>query len=518
MVLNAEHAVAPYAASFLGLPSDIRKQILRAAGLVRKNCPIGPSVERPTFASTLFLPHFDGDPDVQTQDDYLTSFNFSKPTCFDERPALPVQLLQIHPTVYDEARSILYGENTLLINIGDPRDLMYLTSLCSKSLAWIRRIHIILAPESHSIDVVCEGQSELWNICGYLSDKLPAYQVAVNYCIRLQWNPHHIRKLLEPLSALPPLLSLRVQAREPNNPSEFVDYLDDERAFRWLCRRFERKQFSGALWGEEVQTKLTQQPQTKGWEHFPFSLLPSELQTLVLSHSDVVSPSKCGVQFIHCGCCGYCNDGAQGFSCWCSRGGNYSSTCVCYPSESGLWAVSRSVRNECERVYYTHNIFELSNPAVDGLAADVSVIPAVTLRSIHKLRLGISPLTSFNGRLVQEWTYRDDQPWFKIVEKLHAHCRLDIINITVILRYVFLDANPLFVSQDRPEIRTITNAFSRFGLEHRCSVYALLSLPQGDPIKIKLHPFDVTSTKDHSTIVKAFFGLVEVLDSSCHSV
>jgi hypothetical protein len=297
--------------------------------------------------------------------------------------------------IYEEALDILYGQNQLIVNVVDDRDLNYIKTLSPKTVALIRSLYITFDPEPYTIDTICKALSQFWKFCRFIRDKILPSLVTVTYHAKLcQWNAHHTRKLLEPISILPSLKAFRCQFWWPG--VECQNSINERKTFRSLCQQ--------AVGGKQGTMFVKQK------DIFPFSKLPLELQDMVLQHSDLVSKSRNGVQDLISSprrwnrnfCCGYCTDSNE--PCRCSHEGRYSTTCECHPSESRLFAVAHYMRRQVENIYYTHNEFKFGGNSVQELSSEIFRIPAPIIRRLHHIHLQFWPVEDNLWGDYKEWT------------------------------------------------------------------------------------------------------------------
>ena len=191
-------------------------------------------------------------------------------------------------------------------------------------------------------------------VCQFLADFLPGQRRQFELLpIKYHVAALHMPRYFEPLTLLPRLSSFRVSRHEVGS------YLA-ELPFRSLCKLYARKLCCSPCQGEGI---------------FPFTQLPPELQNMVLFHSEIVVQVNRLKREIsrdrplgmwNTECCGLCSSNPQ--DCWCNAHEKFSNTCVCYPSESSLFSVSRSLRMQAEEIYFMGNEFSFGTSSVRLLA------------------------------------------------------------------------------------------------------------------------------------------------------
>lgn len=122
---------------------------------------------------------------------------------------------------------------------------------------------------------------------------------------------------------------------------------------------------------QESETTIPVSPTTRP-ASFRFLDLPAEIQTMVLSHKNIISRAVGGVQYIQgchsdwgaafCSrfrsCCGLCSPYISFSGCRCTNRNTYSRTCQCLPLGSSVLLVNKTIREEGLRIFYTRNTFK----------------------------------------------------------------------------------------------------------------------------------------------------------------
>lgn len=144
-------------ASFLGLPSEVRAEIMCYAGLTRC-CTIGfsqeiwrlkkvpPANRTRSEQNQLFLcgpehaRHYETDGEVSS---LIGGIHYcASETFFCTHQAIPFALLLVNRQIHDEAESLLYGRNRFYVNSQDMTSVACIERLSSNALATLSELHI----------------------------------------------------------------------------------------------------------------------------------------------------------------------------------------------------------------------------------------------------------------------------------------------------------------------------------------------------------------------------------------
>jgi hypothetical protein len=133
---------------------------------------------------------------------------------------------------------------------------------------------------------------------------------------------------------------------------------------------------------------------------FPFSKLPAELRSMVLSHAvveEAMVPLKnprlqiCSPRHkIHAKrCCGHCRGAGIvvdcDLNCRCINMESYSTSCRCVSLSDGIFFVSQEARAEALRVYWSKNKFILHKHIDFGLGHTLRSVPKPHFKMIRHL-------------------------------------------------------------------------------------------------------------------------------------
>jgi hypothetical protein len=359
-------------ASLLGLPKSIRARILREAGLLR-NYPISiyPSSNSVQQTHTRLSDHSYGM--------YATRHPPYQP--------FPSQLFLICSKLHSEALELFYGENTFHINFGDYGLIMNLWKFPSHIWASIRTL-VVRCGLSPGPSKFINSIMAIKSLCQVLSVELKPYRTTISFFFDAPTFTY-ARLLLAQASNLPPLANVQLQIKgslDGVSPGWEVKHLDQRREdIRTVLSEFARK--------------LTNKPSAQ----FPFLRLPLELQTMVLSCTEIVVPSRkrggtpISSKLSSIGsCCGSCRDNRDGqyffeSFCWCNRDLFYSSSCTCYEHlDNGLFATSKAIRQQALKIAFSENDFlipHLLSRSLEDTTQKFLLIPSIRLQWIRRLTI-----------------------------------------------------------------------------------------------------------------------------------
>ncbi|KAF2670870.1 hypothetical protein BT63DRAFT_477453 [Microthyrium microscopicum] len=239
----------------------------------------------------------------------------------------------------------------------------------------------------------CDQMHQWWSeICTFLSEKLHHHERLQCIELKINFGEHNtlweIEKLLSSLKTFPPLAGVRLEGGTS------------------LTMSLQKAAIHGTL--EEVMNifkaygqRLTspRKPSTtfsKGGS-FPFERLPTEIQTVVLSHCTLVCAPKSYPLYALAdksySCCGFCSAD----QCFCRsinldpQWVSYSTACQCSPPRtSPLFAVNSTVRRLASELFYGQNKF-VCEGTMTTISEQIDTVKPVYLALIKSISIRLAP-------------------------------------------------------------------------------------------------------------------------------
>ena len=359
--------------SFLSLPQTIRNKIYCLSGLVRP-CPIDLFDEQNRVALVKRLKRTDvelwEEPDhyrprcsyVSKQKYGLLQHRFGNCVC----QPLPLQLLYLSRILHHEVVSVLYGRNKISVTWRKPSKLDHLHFLETLSLhAWvnIRSLHIDLTatqafthlvPRYEVLDRRDSSGSELltrWTaICALIAARITPFQLSLSLHCAVRDLETAI-DVTGSMSQLPPLNKCSIHFGD-GCCNQAIQSLAKASVLRLTKEDDERLGLSRSCWKN----------------------LPSELRVQILMETDLVR-RRIPMKGLATGnnieiedgrlvpstgmCCWQCSEALATYFCPASNA-TFSDTCVCFPTPTAIFRVSKLFNYEATKIFYSMNVFRLS--------------------------------------------------------------------------------------------------------------------------------------------------------------
>lgn len=429
------------AASFLGLPASIRREIYILAGL-SKLCPLaiveadsGPEryKEPPLPGSIPRNPYVPGS---RYECRYkrlligrLDAIYRSGPDCLC--PDMPKQLLLVNKAIYNETHAILYGENGFVVRAHKAKDLDVLRSLSGRSINMMTSLMVRLnswpCPRGHDQTnfkvgkcILCktptlsisdpplrtgnsssEDMAQAWEeVCRILASNVAAGQLGLTLICDVD-NIDIAKRILQPLEKIPQLKSCAIRLGRNRN--------DELRSLA-----------STASLKLTAANQLAEQPSFRK----SFSDLPAEIRLRILEfthlgkqgdfstkdhklHNGIVIEKKTMVvrpdprQLILTKmCCNACT--FTKLDCCCPlRYAAYSPTCQCRVLPLELLLVSRQMDMDASEILYSTNTFVFRQSFDDTLSFLQSLRPS-TLKLFRRITFQLEATQTGNWSVQQE--------------------------------------------------------------------------------------------------------------------
>ncbi|KAF8890290.1 hypothetical protein CPB84DRAFT_1963902 [Gymnopilus junonius] len=448
--------------TFLTLPRKIRLKIYIFADLVRL-CPINPNNEgsRRTDRER----HIKGfNPDVEMARNRYCDYR-SKKFLHGRRhvnsaeygcicPPLPIQLLTVCRTMYQEVWEVLYSQNKFKVFLNssvqlESKAVARMTSLCIRlNMCSCIEGHTCDHPASNYTNERCTDCHPLCNRgrdspISLMSrngiDKIDFWvavcktlQNAVRPSMRLTVicdcaDAVTAQKIIEPMRLLPKMAECSIRLGQ--SPTMEWRHLAEETVF-----------------------ELTDRPRAS---NFRFLDLPRELQREILHHTDLCSPyilecngyiypteQRRGIMPFHLGdhsCCLQCNDAAEACCCNVNHAAFSSVQCTCWSFTTALFEVSREIRQEAMEIFFSKNKFLIEEqpwpfdgqPGMREGLSFFQCLPSLALKSLRWIRFNLG----YNARMDVPEGSAPLAGWKKTAEFIAENFDTSQLTIELDLRY-----------------------------------------------------------------------------------
>lgn len=406
-------------------------------------------------------------------------FGSQQPYC--GHPPFPLAVLLVCKRLNNIGTNILYGENTVCLNVWDRNATDRFTRLRTEILATTHNLHVFYSPTcdaitlienlhkqdlKHSESLSREYQERWARICSML-----ARTPSTSLTLTLESFPvdiHTAKQMLEPLTGIF-VKDLRL------NLGPYVP------AGRGLSRIM-RKTVDRCTSIERTIARPLLEPS------FPFESLPVELQERVLYHTGlVITPNSLGKQRVEVlgirvqykprplvdGCCGTCNSSIFA-NCLCHTNYRYtfSSTCTCDRLPDALFRVSRNVAEMARRVFYSSNQFYVTGH------------PNKMIRHIRGITNNLRLVKFFCIDISVDYDLRNwNKPWIrrsidKLLKFLYQYGHPDLSIKITSRHHMMIGLSNIYIDKESSELRIFCDWLEQCNYT-RVSVTARFSKDRG---------------------------------------